>query len=45
MVPKRLGFFCVQTNVALQDLLCVAVMGALSVGLGVGLCLCYTCLA
>lgn len=33
MLPKMLGFFHVQTNVVLQDLLCVAVMGALGVGL------------
>lgn len=38
MLPKMLGFFHVQTNAALQDLLCVAVKGSLSVGLRVGLC-------
>lgn len=36
MLPKMLGFFHVQTDVVLQDLLCVAVMGALSVCLGCG---------
>lgn len=36
MLSEMLGFFHVQTNAVLQDLLCVAVNGSLSVGLGCG---------